>query len=202
MQRYQIVTPNIWGVVVWAPTFWTHFFHIHIVHRDFFSFSPFFSWDSFCDWLFCLWIFIRRGLVWFRFCDRLFCYSTLSFKLGPFCREYDRAYRVIMLGPFCRPHIASTPLSFLESCMGGSPNLVLALSEARLKSTSLGMPVNWRRVCNLHVWPASEVTREVRLTRKQKSSPCQAGWGRGNSHLHKYKKKHTISVFKEHFKNT
>ena len=31
-------------------------------------------------------------------------YSTLSSKLGPFCREYERAYRVIMLGPFCRPH--------------------------------------------------------------------------------------------------
>ena len=31
-------------------------------------------------------------------------YSTLSSKLGPFCREYERVYRVIMLGPFCRPH--------------------------------------------------------------------------------------------------
>ena len=26
--------------------------------------------------------------------------------LGPFCREYERAYRVIMLGPFCRAHDA------------------------------------------------------------------------------------------------
>ena len=33
-----------------------------------------------------------------------FFYSTLSSKLGPFCREYERAYRVIMLGPFCRPY--------------------------------------------------------------------------------------------------
>ena len=31
-------------------------------------------------------------------------YSTLSSKLGPFCREYERAYLVIMLGPFCREY--------------------------------------------------------------------------------------------------
>ena len=24
--------------------------------------------------------------------------------LGPFCKEYERAYCVIMLGPFCRAH--------------------------------------------------------------------------------------------------
>ena len=60
------------------------------------------------------------------------------------------------------------------------PIIVFSLSlslRARLKSTSLGMPANWRRVCNVHVWPASEVTREVRLTRKQKSSPCQGRVG-------------------------
>ena len=31
-------------------------------------------------------------------------YHFLLSKLGPFCREYECAYRVIMLGPFCRPH--------------------------------------------------------------------------------------------------
>ena len=161
-------------------TLFGHTFFTFILYTGtFFPFSPLFLHETVSViGFFCLWIFIRRGLVWFRFCDWLFCYSTLSSKLGPFCREYERAYRVIMLGPFCRPHIASTSYLFSSHAWaGGSRNLVLALSEARLKSTSLGMPVNWRRVWNLHVWPASKVTREVRLTRKQKSSPCQGRLG-------------------------